>query len=201
MLWYSHGSLKLSQTEGQPMQEQLAVIIDAVFSEFEDSPAADTPIQSGNDDSDWYDVPVDDIAIEEEIPALREMPEQLPLESFWCVDRNKGSLLSENATIHGNIQFHNTEVEIHAVVNGDIDMPGDSILLIGKHAMISGEIRCNQVSIAGVVIGNIHADLVHIQETGSIQGNVVYTKAIEVASGAEICGRIQKEDKNSTRNG
>lgn len=192
------------------MQEELATIIDQVFGEFifttvsaaqnkvlaECVHCADTT----NEDSDWYDIPVDDIPVEEEILALEEIPEQLGLESFGHVDRNKGSLLSENATIHGNIQFQNPEVEIHAVVNGNIDMPGDSVLLIGKRAMITGDIRCNQISISGVVVGNIYADLVRILETGSIQGNVVYATAIGIATGAEICGRIQKEDKNSTRN-
>lgn len=191
------------------MQEELAKIIDQVFSEFiftttsavqKKQPAEYLPSSdSTQEDSDWYDVPVDDLPIEEEILAIEEIPEQLSLESFRHVDRNKGSLLSESATIHGNIQFQNPEVEIHAVVNGNIDMPGDSVLLIGKRSMITGDIRCNQISIAGVVIGNIYADLVQIQETGSIQGNVTYAKAIGIATGAEICGRIQKEDKNSTR--
>lgn len=192
------------------MQEELASIIDQVFGEFifTTTSAVQTKQQTecipcadiANEDSDWYDVPVDDLAIDEEIQALEAMPEQLGLESFRHVDRNKGSLLSENATIHGNIQFQNPEVEIHAVVNGNIDMPGDSVLLIGKRAMITGDIRCNQISIAGVVVGNIYADLVQIQETGSVQGNVYYATAIGIATGAEVCGRIQKEDKNSTRN-
>jgi len=192
------------------MQEELATIIDQVFGEFifTTSSAAQNKVQAEcvpcadttNEDSDWYDVPVDDVPVEEEILALNEIPEQLGLESFRHVDRSKGSLLSENATIHGNIQFQNPEVEIHAVVNGNIDMPGDSVLLIGKRAMITGDIRCNQISIAGVVVGNIYADQVQILETGSIQGNVVYATAIGIATGAEICGRIQKEDKNSIRN-
>lgn len=191
------------------MQEELAAIVDQVFGEFIFSTSASTQIKSQTecapcsdtsaDDSDWYDVPVDDLPIEEEILALQEIPEQLGLDSFRHVDSKKGSLLSESATIHGNIQFQNPEVEIHAVVNGNIDMPGDSVLLIGKRAMITGDIKCNQISIAGVVIGNIYADLVHIQETGSIQGDVYYATAIGIATGAEICGRIQKEDKNSTR--
>lgn len=192
------------------MQEDLAEIVDQVFGEFSFATATITNTNPGNghdpclgetlEDSDWYDVPVDDLPIEDEIQAIEEIPEQLSLESFRHVDRNKGSLLSESATIHGNIQFQNPEVEIHAVVNGNIDMPGDSVLLIGKRSMITGDIRCNQISVAGVVIGNIFADLVQIQETGSIQGNVTYAKAIGIATGAEICGRIQKEDKNSKRN-
>lgn len=194
------------------MQEELATIIDQVFGEFvfatkttgacklqsPQSAMAETGAAE-EIDSDWYDVPVDDLPIEEEIQQLDSIPEQLGLESFRNVDRAKGSLLSESATIHGNIQFQNPEVEIHAVVNGNIDMPGDSVLLIGKRAMITGDITCSMISIAGVVVGNIVADQVQILETGSIQGNVTYSTAIGIATGAEICGRIQKEDKTGTR--
>lgn len=183
------------------MQKQLAAIIDSVFDEFKDSSGLVEAVEKQvDDDKDWYDIPLDEKTTPENTLETVEVAQQLGLAAFQHIDRSKGSLISENATIHGNIQFQNPEVEIHAVVNGNIDMPGGSVLLIGKRAMITGDIRCNHISIAGVVIGDIYADQVQIQETGSIQGNVTYTSAIGIATGAEICGRIQKEDRHSTRN-
>ena len=106
------------------MQEELASIIDQVFGEFifTTTSAVQTKQQTecipcadiANEDSDWYDVPVDDLAIDEEIQALEaalsaapdnnELKEKLAVQ-YQAVQRSEEALALLFTVLQQDLNF------------------------------------------------------------------------------------------------
>jgi cytoskeletal protein CcmA (bactofilin family) len=198
--------------EGQ-MNTQLENVVDRLFAEFEagnHSPVSRAAMQnvsnsgeSADIDSDWHDVPLE--IGEEEWQSQPQTADHGQIQSAWknwieAGHTGDNSFIPKDCTLHANLEFQAMRVEIQGIVTGNIGMPSGSLLVIDKHAMITGHIECCQISAAGVIAGNIQANQVELKNTASVQGDIFYEESIQIASGAEICGRIQKLNRTSTRN-
>lgn len=77
-------------------------------------------------------------------------------------------------------------LRIEGVVEGTVNLTGN--LIITESAKVFAEIKANNVSISGAVVGNISANRVEILETGRLWGDVM-TKQLVTAEGAYFDGR------------
>jgi cytoskeletal protein CcmA (bactofilin family) len=75
-------------------------------------------------------------------------------------------------------------------MEGSINLPGHTVT-IGSGADIKAEISAKTVVIIGAVTGNVIAgDMLEIQATGSVTGDVVSSRLV-IADGGHLRGRVQ----------
>jgi len=101
------------------------------------------------------------------------------------------SVIGPKTHIKGEIQGDGG-LRIEGVVEGIIALTGN--LIITETAKVFAEIKANNISISGAVVGNISANRVEILETGRLWGDVM-TKHLVTAEGSYFDGRsgmIQK---------
>ena len=107
------------------------------------------------------------------------------------------TLITQDTHITGDIQFKGV-LYIDGHVKGDVraDELEMSLLTIGKHGVIEGQVEVPHVVVLGKVTGDVHAsEHIELQSTAHIDGNVYY-KLIEMAMGAEVNGQmLHREDK------
>ncbi len=77
--------------------------------------------------------------------------------------------IGPNTYIKGNIQG-DAGLRIEGVIDGNVETIGN--LVITESAKVFAEVKANNVSIAGAVKGNIHANRVEILATGRVWGDL-----------------------------
>ncbi len=95
------------------------------------------------------------------------------------------SVIGPKTHIKGEIQGDGG-LRIEGVVEGTISLTGN--LIITETAKVFAEIKANNISISGAVVGNISANRVEILETGRLWGDVM-TKHLVTAEGSYFDGR------------
>ncbi len=101
------------------------------------------------------------------------------------------STIGPNTHVKGDIQGDGG-LRVEGIVEGTIELTGN--LVIGESGKIRAEIKANNVSIAGAVLGNITANRVEILDTGRVWGDLT-TKSLLINEGAYMHGQtIMPED-------
>lgn len=107
------------------------------------------------------------------------------------------TLITRDTKITGNIQFKGV-LYIDGHVVGDIaaDESEMSLLTIGKHGVVEGQVDVPHVVILGRVKGDVHAsEHVELESSAHVEGDVYY-KLIEMSMGAEVNGKlVHREQK------
>jgi cytoskeletal protein CcmA (bactofilin family) len=84
-------------------------------------------------------------------------------------------------------------IRIEGTFEGDINLRG--ILVVGETGrVVSKNIRCNVVVVAGAVRSDITTEKLEIRATGRVWGNVI-TTAFTTEEGAFLRGQIRMEDQ------
>ena len=89
--------------------------------------------------------------------------------------------LSKGTNIEGTI-FAESDIRVDGKVNGTLDCKGK--LIVGPTGVVEGTITCVNAVIEGVIKGNLTvAELLHVKESATINGEIVTDKLI-VQAGA-----------------
>lgn len=123
---------------------------------------------------------------------------------MFGANNNRTETLNNNRSVHnslvagtvikGNVQSE-TDIRMDGTLEGNLQ--SSAKVIIGKSALITGDIDCNSIVIQGKVEGNITAQSsLHIQETGKVKGNITTHKLIiedgAVFNGASVTGQLNK---------
>ena len=101
------------------------------------------------------------------------------------------TLIAEGTCINGDLTFDGA-LFIDGEINGNVKCSSDSqsILSIGLHGKINGEINAPVVVIFGNVNGDVHAtEKVELKPGSKVVGDLHY-KVIEMNAGAEVNGKM-----------
>ncbi len=102
------------------------------------------------------------------------------------------SVLGQGITWRGNLSGTGG-VRIEGAFEGDINLRG--LLVVGETGrVVSNNIRCNVIVIAGAVRSDITTEKIEIRATGRVWGNVI-TTAFTTEEGAFLRGQIRMEDE------
>lgn len=108
---------------------------------------------------------------------------------------NVDTLIGTKVIVRGDLLFSGG-LHIDGTVIGSVTAePGsEAVLVLSERGRIEGEIRAPHVVINGTVSGDIHASAkVELAAQARIEGNIHY-RLLEMAAGAEVNGRIVRED-------
>ncbi len=101
---------------------------------------------------------------------------------------NSQSLIAADVQITGTIKS-NGSVRIDGKLEGDLICASDAI--IGKSAVIKGNITVNTVTIEGTINGNITAkDKIDMKSTAKVNGDIA-AKRLAVEDGVTFIGRSE----------
>lgn len=106
------------------------------------------------------------------------------------------TLIGAKTKIKGDISFSGG-FHVDGNVVGSIVADGgpDSVLSISDQGSVEGEVRAPHVIINGVMKGDVIAsERVELAAQARVHGNVHY-KVLEMAAGAQITGRVVREDE------
>ena len=106
------------------------------------------------------------------------------------------TLVGAKTRIKGDITFSGG-FRVDGNVVGSIVADGgpDSVLSISDQGSVEGEVRAPHVIINGVMKGDVIAsERVELAAQARVHGNVHY-KVLEMAAGAQITGRVVREDE------
>jgi cytoskeletal protein CcmA (bactofilin family) len=95
------------------------------------------------------------------------------------------STIGPNTHVKGNVQGDGG-LRVEGIIEGTIELTGN--LIISESGKIRAEIKANNVSIAGVVLGNISANRVEILDTGRVWGDLT-VKSLLINEGAYLHGQ------------
>ena len=97
------------------------------------------------------------------------------------------SYVGSNTTIKGNLECRENFL-VEGAVEGNLNSHGTIVL--GKAAVVRGEVRAREVAVSGIVIGTIRCtDRLAIFESAKIIGTI-QTPVLKMEPGAQINGRI-----------
>lgn len=105
--------------------------------------------------------------------------------------QNVGSVLGTATRLEGTL-YVDESIRIDGALEGNIEQSdGDSRwLILGPAAQIRGDIRAQNVSVAGKVLGNIVASgSVELRNGSEVRGNITH-KSITVEPGASVHGQL-----------
>jgi cytoskeletal protein CcmA (bactofilin family) len=110
-----------------------------------------------------------------------------------------------NSLVAGTVITGNVSSKMDIRIDGRLEgtLNSEAKVVVGKNALISGNIVCQTILIEGRVEGNITAkEKLHIQSNGSVVGDLITHKLIiedgAVFNGASIMGKtpLMKNTKN-----
>ena len=111
------------------------------------------------------------------------------------------SIVGIATTIDGNLRV-NESLRIDGKLNGNLDQENGEArwIIIGPTGEIHGDIRAQNISVVGKVIGNIFAsESIELMEGCEVRGNITH-KSITVEPGAIVHGQLiastPTEEKN-----
>lgn len=94
--------------------------------------------------------------------------------------------IGPNTHVKGEIQGDGS-LRVEGIVEGSISTAGN--LVITESAKVLAEVKANNVSVAGAVKGNIHANRVEVLATGRVWGDLT-VKVMLTNEGAYVSGQI-----------
>jgi cytoskeletal protein CcmA (bactofilin family) len=120
----------------------------------------------------------------------------LPSESMQMSHRKSSSkaptrsMIDSWLTISGDLESEG-EIQIDGKVNGDIRC---AHLIVGKDAVVSGNIIAEEVVVRGKVKGVIRANNVTLQDTAVVDSEI-YHKSLAIEQGACFEGQSRRRDE------
>jgi cytoskeletal protein CcmA (bactofilin family) len=111
-----------------------------------------------------------------------------PGESMTCAQRRPSelmprALIDAGLNIHGDLQTDGA-VEVDGKIVGNI---GCTHLTVGKGAVVTGNIKADEVLVLGKVKGTIRAIRVILQDSAQVEGDI-YHDRIVIEDGARFTG-------------
>ncbi|BDS12168.1 bactofilin family protein [Aureispira anguillae] len=115
---------------------------------------------------------------------------------------------AHNSLVFGTVITGNltskTDIRIDGKLEGSLD--SEAKVVIGKNALITGDITCQSILIEGKIEGNITAkEKLHIQSSGTVVGNLFTNKLIiedgAVFNGASVMGKAPLMQKKHGQQG
>jgi cytoskeletal protein CcmA (bactofilin family) len=92
-----------------------------------------------------------------------------------------------NTTIKGNFECREDFV-VEGAVEGNLSSEG--LIVLGKDAVVKGEVSAKKVAISGVVVGTVRcSERLEIYDSAKIIGNI-QVPVLKMAPGAQINARI-----------
>ena len=105
------------------------------------------------------------------------------------------TLITSDTKIKGDISFTGV-LFIDGIVHGNIsaESGSHSMLTIGAHGHIEGEIKVPQINIYGYVNGDVHAlESVNLFKEAVVEGDVYYS-LLQMAMGSTVNGKLVRKD-------
>jgi cytoskeletal protein CcmA (bactofilin family) len=97
------------------------------------------------------------------------------------------SYVGSNTTIKGNFGCKE-DFLVEGAVEGNLSSAG--LIVLGKEALVKGEVSAKEVAISGVVVGTVRcSERLDIFESAKIIGTI-QTPVLKMAPGAQINSRI-----------
>jgi cytoskeletal protein CcmA (bactofilin family) len=93
--------------------------------------------------------------------------------------------IGPNTHIKGDVQGDGG-LRIEGVIEGNVEITGN--LVVTESAKVLAEVKANNISIAGAIRGNVHANRVEILETGRVWGDL-NIKSLLINEGAYLSGQ------------
>ena len=105
------------------------------------------------------------------------------------------TLIAAGTTIRGDVHFSGG-LHLEGSIEGSISAEGDdAVLTLSDKGRVDGEVRVSNAVVNGIVNGDIFAGgRLELAGNARITGNVHY-KVLEMAAGAQITGRVVREDE------
>jgi cytoskeletal protein CcmA (bactofilin family) len=102
--------------------------------------------------------------------------------------------IGETTSISGDVRFTGI-LRIYGTVIGDITADAsDAVLILENQGSIKGEVRVSNLFINGNIEGNVYvAETIELFQGACVHGDVHYN-LLDMAVGAEVNGRLLKED-------
>jgi cytoskeletal protein CcmA (bactofilin family) len=97
------------------------------------------------------------------------------------------SYIGSNTSIKGNL-----ECSEHFLVEGAVEgnLNSDGTIVLGKDAVVRGEVHAREVAVSGIVVGRIKcSDRLEIFKSAQIIGTI-QTPVLKMEPGAQINGRV-----------
>ena len=115
---------------------------------------------------------------------------------MWGNSRKKktakiDSLIGENTELTGDVKFSGG-LHIDGAVRGNVLAEADSgsVLSLSDQGTVEGEVRAPYSVIDGSIIGNVYSsEHIELEAKSRITGDVYYN-LLEMASGAQVSGRL-----------
>ena len=99
------------------------------------------------------------------------------------------SMIAPDLRVIGNL-VTDGDLQIEGQVEGDINA---NTLIVGKSAVVKGEIRSNDVTVNGRVIGKIKGRKVRLTDTAHVDGDILHS-SISIEAGGHFEGSIHRAD-------
>ena len=97
------------------------------------------------------------------------------------------SYVGSNTTIKGNFECRE-DFLVEGAVEGNLSSEG--LIVLGKEAVVKGEVSAKEVAISGIVIGTVRcSERVEIFESAKIMGTI-QAPVLKMEPGAQINARI-----------
>ncbi len=112
--------------------------------------------------------------------------------------QNIGSVFGVATRIEGTVHLEES-VRIDGRIEGNLDQSDGQArwIVIGPKGEVHGDIRAQNVSVAGKVLGNIVAsESIELLEGSEVRGNITH-KSINVEPGASVHGQLIANDGNT----
>ncbi len=95
------------------------------------------------------------------------------------------SLIATGVVIEGDV--HNAgDLQLDGHINGNLSCES---LVMGEAGRVDGQIDANHVTIRGKVLGEIRAEIVRLEKSAMVEGDVFH-ESLSVEAGARITGRF-----------
>lgn len=110
------------------------------------------------------------------------------------------TLVGHQTEIFGDIHFTGG-LHIDGVIKGNVSARDDSesVAIISENGRVEGELRVPNLLINGYVAGDVHAaERLDLATSARVRGDVYY-HTMEMASGAEVNGKLVRTDQQRQR--
>ena len=105
------------------------------------------------------------------------------------------TLITSDTKITGDISFTGV-LFIDGIVHGNINAESGShsMLTVGTHGHVEGEIKVPQINIYGYVNGDVHAlETLNLYKESVVEGDVYYS-LLQMAMGSTVNGKLVRKD-------
>ncbi len=99
------------------------------------------------------------------------------------------SIISADMTVVGTVSATG-DIQVDGKIEGDIY---STSLTVGEKAVVNGEVRADEVTIRGHLVGGLRARKINLASTCHVEGDIVHN-ALSVETGAFFQGNIRHSD-------